>query len=474
LPIDHRARWLDSFVDDLDLTLLEETYRGVGSEAYRPNLMLKMVLYHVLEGRLSPAAWCKAASESIPILWLGRGIRPSRTALYNFRDRLGDKIQEIHALMVQQAIAEGLMDPQEGVQDGTTVRACASRHRLLNHKALARRQEELQAAIAHDGTAQSPVTIPQWMAQTPRGRQQQAQRYAKAQETLEFRLRENARRPKDKRLDENKVTVSPSDPEAPLGRDKEKVYCPLYTPQVLVEPDSRVPLVFEVFAQATDAGTLTPMLDAAARVIGHPLKAVAADAAYATLLDLRDCRERGIELFAPVQENDFTATKRARQARDRIERDAFTWLPDEQTYVCPQGHRLDYRGKEAKWRRGDQKVIEYRYRCSPEHCGNCPLRTRCVRNPNRGRIVKRLEGQELLDAHRAKMKTAEGEAHRRRRGQIIERHFGDAKEHRNLRRLHGRGLRRARAEIGLVVVAQTALAIKKLREARATTQHNGP
>jgi transposase len=474
LPADHRVRWLEGFVDGLDLSPLEESYLGVGSEAHRPDLMLKIALYQTLAGCLSPAAWAKNVPESIPLLWLGRGIQPSRTAMYNFRDRLGGVIQGIHAPMVRQAIDDGLIKPEEAVQDGTTVRACASRHRTINRKVLVRRQEELQAVIGQDGTGQSPVTAPQWMAKTPTGRQQQAQRYATARETLEFRLLENARRPKDKRLEENKVTISTSDPEAPLGRDKEKVFCPLYTPQVLVEPNSRVPLAFEVFAQATDAGTLTPMLDAAAQVIGHPLKAVAADAAYATLLDIQECAKRDVELFAPVQENDFTAKKRAQQPVQRIERDAFRWLPEEHTYLCPQGHRLDYRGKESKRRRGDQTVIEHRYQCSADHCRACSLRDRCVRDPNRGRIVKRLEGQELLDAHRAKMRTPAGEAHRKRRGQIIERHFGDAKEHRHLRRLHGRGLTRARAEIGLVVVVQTALAIKKLREVRATAKHNGP
>ena len=70
------------------------------------------------------------------------------------------------------------------------------------------------------------------------------------------------------------------------------------------------------------------------------------------------------------------------------------------------------------------------------------------------------------------MKTPEGEARRKRRSQIIERAFADAKEHRNLRKLHGRGLKRARAEVGLVVLAQTALMIQRLRQARANASEN--
>ena len=459
-------------MDGLELSALEEAYRGVGSAAHRADLMLKVALVEVFEGRRSPAQWHRDVRDNQALLWIGRGIQPSRTALYNFRDRLGDVIQELHAGMVRQGIAEGLIDAKEGVQDGTSTRACASRHRTINMSVLQRRREELVAAISQDKTGRSPETVPRWMAKTPGGRQEQSQRYAKAQETLERRLAENARRDKDKRLDDKKVTVSTSDPEAPTGRDKEKTFCLLYTSQFLVEPDSLVILAFEVFAQATDAGTLAPLLDRTVQVIGWQLEAVTADAAYATLLDLQECQERGVELFAPVQENDFTQKKRAGRTAQRIEREQFTWLAEEKTYVCPQGHRLDYRGKESKRRRGDQQVVQHRYRCPPDYCRGCPLRERCVRDPDKGRTVKRLEGQELIDAHRAKMKTPEAEAKRKRRGQVIERCFADAKEHRNLRKLHGRGLRRARAEVGLVVMAQNALTLIRLRETHATAEEN--
>jgi transposase len=468
LPAQHRARQIEAYIDGLNLSALEAAYRGVGSAAFRADLMLKIALLETLEGRRSPAQWSRDAQESLPLLWIGRGIQPSRSAWYNFRDRLGDVIQELHAGMVRQGISAGLIAAKEAVQDGTTTRACASRHRTINQSVLQRRREELAAAITQDQSGRSLETVPRWMAKTPKGRQEQSQRYAKADAILERRLAENARRDKDKRLDEKRVTVSTSDPEAPTGRDKEKTFCLLYTSQFVVEPASLVILAFEVFAQATDAGTLAPLLDRTAQVIGCPLAAVTADAAYATLLDLQECLERGVELFAPVQENNVTKKKDA----ERIEREQFTWLAEEKTYVCPQGHRLDYRGKESKRRRGDQQVVEHRYHCPPEHCRSCPLQQRCVRNSDKGRTVKRLEGQELIDAQRAKMQTPEAQAKRKRRGEVIERSFADAKEHRNLRKLHGRGLRRARAEVGLVVMAQNALTLMRLRETHATAEEN--
>jgi hypothetical protein len=53
-------------------------------------------------------------------------------------------------------------------------------------------------------------------------------------------------------------------------------------------------------------------------------------------------------------------------------------------------------------------VIQHRFHCPPEHCRVCPLRERCVRDPEKGRTVKRLEGEELMEAHKEWMSTPEG------------------------------------------------------------------
>ena len=71
--------------------------------------------------------------------------------------------------------------------------------------------------------------------------------------------------------------VSPSDPEAALGVDKDHVFRPLYTIQTVRDVDSPLILSYAVFAQATDAGTLPPMLERIEQLTGRRLKAVLAD-----------------------------------------------------------------------------------------------------------------------------------------------------------------------------------------------------
>ena len=212
------------------------------------------------------------------------------------------------------------------------------------------------------------------MAATPDGRQAQLERYRRAGDELADRLAKNQERPKDKRLPAKKVKVSVTDPEAPLGRDKEKVFCPMYTAEFVVDTASLLILSFDVFAQATDAGTLAPMLDRTQEVTGSMLIQIGTDAGYVSLLDLQECQRRSVQLVAPVQENDFTEQKRAQAEPTQIGKDQFQWLPEEQTYRCPKGHRLDYKGQERKRRRDEQTVVQHRYHCPAEHCRS----VRCV------------------------------------------------------------------------------------------------
>jgi len=326
--------------------------------------------------------------------------------------------------------------------------------------------------VAQDAAGQPIESQPYWMAATPNGRRAQLERYRLAGDELAIRLAENQERPKDKQLPRKKVKVSITEPEAPLGRDKEKVFGPMYTAEFVVDTASLLILSFDVFTQVTDTGTLAPMLDRTQEVTGAMLIQISTDAGYVSLLDLQECQERNVRLVAPVQENDFTEQKRAQAGPPRIGKDQFQWLPEERTYRCPEGHRLNYKGKEQKRRRDDNTVIQHRYHCPAEHCHACPLRERCVRDPEKGRTVKRLEGEEIIEAHKEWMKTEEAKAANRLRGSVIERGFGDAKRHRDLRCLHGRGLKRAKAEIGLVILVQTALTLARLRKNAANPREN--
>ena len=426
-----------------------------------------MVLYQYLKGRQSPAVWYEEARLNEAMQWLGRGYQPARRTWYDFRDRIGGAVEQLHEQLIQHAIEQSHVDAATGVQDGTFVAACASRHRMLRRESLHKRQQLLAAVI--DGSWDEGEELPKWVPATDSGRLDLARRMQVASEVLAARIAKNEAKNRDKRKDSAKIQVSLTDPIAPLGRDKLKVYRPLYTVQIVVEPRSYLILSYDCAAATCDAGTLAPMIDKTQRIVGGRLKTMLADGAYCSILDLRDAEARNVDLLAPVSANSSTNKRKSASGEPQIPRDEFTYDAAANSYTCPAGHALPYKEREHNHRLGGRTLDQYRYQCSAVHCQACPLASRCLAG-GKARTIRRMEGEELLEAQRIKMERDDVKARYALRGQTVERSFGDAKGNRRLERFHGRGLTRARTETGLLVLAQNLQRLDRLQRTSATPE----
>ena len=475
LPPDHLARRIDGAVARLDLQPLRACYHGTGSPPHPPELLLRAVLYETYCGCHSPAQWHRDAHHGDPVRWLLNGVVPSRSAWYAFRDRVGPLLPALHQQVLAQACAAGLTPARRGAEDGTLGAALAARHRLVNTATLERRASQLGEAVAADARGEPPSAVPGWMAAQPAGRRRQQQRLEKARTRLdELQTRNRAKRA-SKRKAPDKIVVSLSDPEAALGRDKEDVYRPLYNVQIVDDLDSPFVLAYEVFAQPNDAGLLGTMLPRVHAALGHDLEVLLADTAYAGGADLAVADAAGVTVYAPLP-------KEGNAAAQQIPKSQFTWLPLVQTYPCPQGHRLEYEKASAQKRSGTATVVLHSYRCPPQPCRECPLRERCTATPQAGRTISRGEHEDLIEALRARMATPEAKALYRLRRQTVELVNAAWKQHRKLRRFNGRGLARARCQVGLMVLAhnlvtllsEEAKAQAKVRAAHAVNPHKIP
>lgn len=466
---DNIARVVERQVNQLDREQIDALYRGVGRSAYDPLPLLKMVLYQYLKGRQSPAVWYEEAKLNEAMQWLGRGYQPARRTWYEFRDRIGGVVERLHEQLVQLAIVQGHLDPTVGVQDGTSIAACASRHRMVNREQLQKRQQLLARVI--EGSAEQAEELPKWVPPTDSGRLDLARRTEIAAEVLDQRIAENAAKNAEKRKDPEKIQVSLSDPIAPLGRDKLKVYRPLYTVQVVAEPQTHLILSYGCQAAACDAGTLAPMIDKTQRIVGGRLRTMLADGGYCSILDLRDAEERNIDLLAPVPANGSTNKRKSASGEAQIPRDEFHDDAASNTYTCPAGHPLPYKERHRKQRFGGRTLDQYRYQASAADCQGCPLASRCLAG-GKARTIRRMEGEELLEAQRIKMAREDVKAQYALRGQTVERSFGDAKGNRRLDRYHGRGLSRARTETGLIVLAQNLQLLDRLQRNAANSGNN--
>jgi hypothetical protein len=207
--------------------------------------------------------------------------------------------------------------------------------------------DEHQRAAQRDEPTGQP---PGWLAKTEAGLREQKQRYAHAAKVLRQRQAANAGRRSDKRKPADQVLVSPADPEAALARDKEGVFRPLYTVQVIRDLDSPLLFAHDVVTQVNDNGVLGPLIERLADNVGVKPKQLLVDSGYVSMRHLEVCHLAGITLYGPCQANDFSATngkKPQSNQHTRLPKSAFTWVPEEQTYRCPEGHRLRLTGTQT-------------------------------------------------------------------------------------------------------------------------------
>jgi transposase len=277
---DDLARKIARLVDeDLDLDPLFSSYAGRGTPPHRPDLLLKLVLYEHQTGRPKPTQWLEHLEENKAVEWLTFGIEAGRSVLYEFRDRVRPFLAAFNQQVIRTAIDEKHTDASTASLDGTFVAANASRHRLLALKTVEKRLEQLDQEIAKIEAAEvarqepqsaavtcadeavetgvvaeaiparsetepnrqppateSPSTQPttiddkplSFMGKTKRGMKRQRAQYRRAREILNERNKTNARRRKDKRKKCERVRLAIGDPTAPYGRDKMKVFRPVY------------------------------------------------------------------------------------------------------------------------------------------------------------------------------------------------------------------------------------------------------
>lgn len=452
LEEDHLARRIDRGVDHLDLQPLAASFSRSGTKPHRPDLMLKIVLFEIQRGRSSPAQWYLDARENTVLHWLGQGIRPTRSVWYEFAFRIQRRVDDWNKTVLRLA-EEALGQPlgERVALDGTFLEANASRHRLLNREQVQQREQTLLATTLDDAAGRTPEKLPYWMAKLPHTRLRQLDQYTTARTKLEELWQENQSRMPSKRREENSLRISVADPEAFLGKDKQKVFRPLYNVQFMRDVDSPFIVAYETFARGSDAGALVPMVERVRQLLGRKPKVGLADSGYITALDLADADRLQIFLCGPWKENDYSR-KDAAEAQ-QWGKGQFLWDESTQTFRCPADKFLRHTGTQTRRRSLDREEKLEIYRSDPKECADCPFKAKCCPQSKSGRNLHRSEHEKLIEEHRRKMDQPETKSTYKLRRQTVEPTIGDGKEHRGLRRIRGRGLLRAKVQVGLTVLA---------------------
>jgi len=147
LPKDHLARFVVEIVEQLDLSAMKRSYRGTGSEAYHPEVLLALLIYGYATGTYGSRRIEQATHDSLAFRFIAANTHPDHDTLCTFRKRF---LKEIEALFVQVlGIAREMKLLKLGsiALDGTKIKANASRHSALSHGRAVQLEEQLQTEV---------------------------------------------------------------------------------------------------------------------------------------------------------------------------------------------------------------------------------------------------------------------------------------------------------------------------------------
>jgi transposase len=233
--------------------------------------------------------------------------------------------------------------------------------------------------------------------------------------------------------------VSTTDPDATYASKGTRIATLGYYDNYLVDNHSCV----IVDVQAT-AARLSQESVAAREMItrfterqGRPPQTLAADTSYGNGELLGWLEERGITPQIPVKESPF-----GNHGRYGVER--FTYRPENNTYVCPEGKQLTYVGINARNR---TQV----YASTPKRCRDCAQKAQCTRGQTRFLQIHIHEGARQRARERAKSPEFRIALRARKKVEAL---FAELKNQIGVRRLRLRRMKFVREQFFLAASAQ--------------------
>ncbi|MGE5813126.1 MAG: IS1182 family transposase, partial [Acidobacteriota bacterium] len=332
LPENHLARCVVEIVERLDLGALGQAYRGRGSEAFPPSMMVALLLYGYATGVFASRQLERATFDSVAFRYVAGNQHPDHDTIANFRKRF---LKELSALFVQilgvaQAMGVGKLGTVS--LDGTKVHANASKHRALSWEHACKIEAQLQAEVeqlmrladeADQAEIPDGLSVPEELtrreerlAAIAQAKAQiearAAERYAREKAAYEEKMAE--RQAKEARSGRKPGGRPPAEPQpGPHPKDQvnltdadsrimptaEGGFEQAYNAQAAVDVETMLIVAQHVSQHPNDTQEVTPALEnlaAAADVIGQP-EALITDHGYFSAANVDACHAHGVEPY---------------------------------------------------------------------------------------------------------------------------------------------------------------------------------
>jgi transposase len=281
---DHLCFFIHETVEHLDLSSFEQAYSEEGGALYHPSLMLKVWLYGYAVGMTSARRLEQRIGEDLALRYLAGGSRPDNWALSAFRRRHARALNDVFTQVLELARRMKLGRLGQVAIDSTRIHAAANRNRLESEEQLRQERAKLRRAIR------------KWQKQCDQEDPNEGAGNRLQLEQLQQELEQLPRRLEKLRKSGMKK-VSRTDEDARFLRERSG-FALGYSAEVAVNEDHLI-VGQRVTQNATDNGSLIPMVEEAERQTGTRTEKVLADAGFFSLDNIEQLEGRGMDVFLP-------------------------------------------------------------------------------------------------------------------------------------------------------------------------------
>ncbi len=271
LSVDHAARVIWRYVEQLDLRVLEEAIEArehtPGQAPASPRLLLALWLYATSQGVGSARALERLCASHDAYRWLCGGVSVNYHGLADFRSGHGELLDQLLTRNIAALSEAGVIELAEVVQDGVRVRASAGaasfrrRQSLHKHLKKARRLvEHLKREVDEDPDA-SNRRIKAAHERAAREREQRVTAALGRLAEIEAERERRARSNKKQVAKQKEPRASTTDPQARVMKMPDGGFRPAYNCQIGTIAEGQIVVDVAVDTSGSDRGLMRPMLE---------------------------------------------------------------------------------------------------------------------------------------------------------------------------------------------------------------------
>ena len=409
VPQNHLLRFIDRYVSfDFVREKLRASYSETGRPSIDPEVLLRILLLGYLYGITSERKLLEELRMHLAWRWFtGLGFEQEiphhSTFSKNRHGRFQESnlFQELFERIVEQCMAAGLVEGEQMSVDGSFIMANASHHSRIP------REQFTEAAQVNYG----------------------------ARKYLEELEQENG----DGEPIHQQDKVSTTDPDSTYLTKGNRAAELGYFDNYLIDNESCVIVGVQATAArlSQESAAARDMIDRYCERYGRRPKGVAADNTYGNGEMLQWLDQHGITPYIRVKESPNSPP-------DLYGIEKFTYVPEENCYLCPAGKPLNYVGINKRNR-------AHRYYSTVKRCRGCEQKPQCTRGQFRTIGIHTCEAARQKAYEVAKTPEFAVALRKRRKVEAL---FSELKNLIGLRRLRLRRIKFVREQFYLAAVAQ--------------------